>query len=606
MYFFHWLRSFVPRQNPIGFGAADFIEITWLVLLLAGTVAWRPWIAPAARRIAAKPWLAMLTLAVLPLALRMLLLPGHPVPVVHVYDEMSHTLVADTLSHFRLANPAHPLHQFFETFFVLQEPTYSSIYPLGQGGMMAIGRAIFGLPWAGVLISTALFCALTYWVLCAWVPATWALLGGLLAVIEFGPLCYWMNTYWGGALPAYAGCLIFGALPRLRNRGWRTRDAVILGMGLSIHWLVRPFETIFVCLGVALFFLPRISRPVWRTASIAALTAIPAILLTMVHDKRVTGEWFTLPEALSREQYGVPASLTFQRDPVPHRALTPEQQTEYQIQMAFKGVPKETLGSYFERLEFRIRTYRFFYLTPLYVVLPLFFLALTEWSWIWIVAMLGIFALGVNFFPAYQHHYFGAVTCLLVLVSVTGLRKLNGYVPEAARLVILFCVAHFAFWYGSHLLETPDITQALRPFETWTEINHRYPAERRVIVREQVDGIPGKLLIFVRYYRPHHPFEDEWVYNGADIDGSRVVWARDLGAENEKLIRYYPDRKVWVLEPEYQPPRLLKYEASPAPAAVRLDSASDSTAESELPSKSAPAKPSDIPKLRLLPVPEPK
>jgi hypothetical protein len=39
-----------------------------------------------------------------------------------------------------------------------------------------------------------------------------------------------------------------------------------------------------------------------------------------------------------------------------------------------------------------------------------------------------------------------------------------------------------------------------------------------------------------------------------------VVWARDLGApENEKLRRYYPDRTVWLLEPDAKPPRLTRY-----------------------------------------------
>ncbi len=52
-----------------------------------------------------------------------------------------------------------------------------------------------------------------------WTTPEWALLGGVLAVIEFGPLNAWMNSYWGGSLAGVAGCLVFGALPRVRAVG---------------------------------------------------------------------------------------------------------------------------------------------------------------------------------------------------------------------------------------------------------------------------------------------------------------------------------------------------------------------------------------------------
>src|ERR1700722_9640678 len=186
MFLFDFFHSFLPALNPIGFGAADFLELGVAVFLILATLVWRPWIEPYAVRLAEKTFWCMIILALLPVTLRLALLRHHPVPTPDIYDEFSHLLVADTLRHFRLANPAHTLPQFFETFFVLQQPTYSSIYPVGQGLTLALGRAVFGYAWAGVLLATAAFCSLCYWMLRGWVAPPWALLGGSLAVMEFG------------------------------------------------------------------------------------------------------------------------------------------------------------------------------------------------------------------------------------------------------------------------------------------------------------------------------------------------------------------------------------------------------------------------------------
>ncbi|MGA2736936.1 MAG: hypothetical protein ABSG65_05735 [Bryobacteraceae bacterium] len=543
----HLAQSFLPLSNPLGMGAADLIELALAALLMALALAWRPWLEPYAAKLAQHPIWCMLLLAALPVALRLLLLPRHPAPVPDIYDEFSHLLVADTLRHFRLANPAHPLHRFFETFFVLQEPTYSSIYPVGQGIALALGWVIFGTPWAGVIIPVAALCGLCYWMLRGWTTPGWALAGGALAVMQFGPLNQWMNSYWGGALPAAGGCLVFGALPRLR-RGGGLRDALLLGAGLAIHLLTRPYESIFLLLCVAAYLLPAwksVARPVLA----AALAVLPAVGLTLLQNKQVTGNWTTLPYALSQYQYGVPASLTFQANPEPHRELTHEQQLDYKMQLSFRGEHAETLGSYWLRLAYRIRYYRFFFMPPLYVALPFFFLALRNPRFVWVMVWPLIFALGINFFPAFQYHYMAAVTCLFVLIGVTGLQQLSRFSALAAHIVMVLCVAQFAFEYGLHAFSNDPWSLALRN------------PERRVAVNDELARAPGKLLVFVRYW-PRHIFQDEWVYNAADIGGARVVWARDLGpAEDESLRRYYLDRTVWLLEPDARPPRLTPYPA---------------------------------------------
>jgi hypothetical protein len=130
---------------------------------------------------------------------------------------------------------------------------------------------------------------------------------------------------------------------------------------------------------------------------------------------------------------------------------------------------------------------------------------------------------------------------------------------EAARLICVLCVAHFGFWYTAHVFDDDEVSRDARQYETWDSINHRNP-ERRIMVNQQLAKSSGKLLVFVRYF-PQHIFQDEWVYNEADINGARIVWARDLGPEeNQKLIGYYPDRTVLLLQPDFRPLRLSRYE----------------------------------------------
>lgn len=549
MYIFHLFRSFIPALNPIGFSATDFIEliIAFLLVLLA--------LLPYGKRLAEKTGWCMLLLFLLPIALRLALLPQYPIPAPYVSDDFSYLLLADTLRHFHLANPPHPLPQFFETYFVLQQPAYVSIFPLGQGLMLALGWTIFGHPWAGVAISIGALCAVCYWMLRAWTTPGWALIGGMLAVIEFGPLNQWMNSYWGGAVSGCAGCLVFGALPRLRESG-RRKDAALLGLGLALQLLTRPYESIFLVLSVLLFFLPDPRRFI-RPALMASLVALPAIGVILLQNKQATGNWITLPYTLSRYQYGVPTTFTFQPLPVPHRSLTQEQQLDFDAQSEVHGASTDTFATYWTRWIDRISFYRFFLLPPLFLALPAFLLALREYRFAWAAVTILIFSLGTNFYPYFYSHYIAALTCLFVLIAVVGLERLSQWSPSGARVLLFLCAAHFIFWYGVHFSRDNELYAALTPYESWDAINHGDP-EGRIAINHQLAAEPGRQLVFVRYW-PQHQFH-EWVHNGADIDHARVIWARDLGPdENQKLLRYYPDRTAWLLEPDARPPRLTPY-----------------------------------------------
>ncbi len=548
-YLHHIFRSFLPFQNPIGFGGVDFLEVFIAAALVSLALLW-PRVAGVSARFASRSTLCMLALFVAPIALRLLLLRTHQIPTPAVADDFSYVLLGDTLAHFRLANPVHPMHRFFETFFVLQEPSYSSIYPLGQGIALAVGQWIFGNPWAGVAISIGIFCALCYWMLRGWTTPAWALLGGALAVIEFGPLNQWMNSFWGGAVSAIAGCLVFGSLGRLRSRG-SPRYGVLLGVGLGIQLLARPFEFLLLIAALCLFVL--FYRP--RAIPFALIALLPAVALMLWHNKRVTGSCLTLPYQVSRAQYGVPASFTFQPNPVPTRELTREQRLDYEIQSSVHGPDRDGFASYWRRFLTRIRFYRFFFLAPLYIALAAYLCVARRL--IWIPLSLLLFSVGTTFYPYFYSHYIAVLACLFIFISMLGLQKLG---PTAAQWVVFLCFTQFALWYTVHLIGDSSLWQ----FETWDAINYGDP-DGRLAIRRQLESLPGKQLVFVRY-GPRHTFK-EWVYNSANIDPSKVIWARDLGMEdNELLLRHYPDRRAWLLEPDTFPVELKRYQSRPAPS----------------------------------------
>ncbi|HEY3837516.1 MAG TPA: hypothetical protein VGL72_13130, partial [Bryobacteraceae bacterium] len=481
-------RSFLPIHNPLGFGAADYVELLLAVLLVSLYLA-RPVVEPHFRWLAQRNYLAMLILAALPVALRLALLPHFPVPAPGGSDDFSHLLVADTLGHFRLANPPHPLHQFFEAIYVLQEPSYSSMYPPGQGLLLAVGRMIFGTPWAGVLLSVSAFCAVCYWMLRAWVSATWALAGALLAVYQFGPLNQWMNTYWANAIPALAGCLVFGVIGRAFAGRITALHGAILGVGLALHLITRPFESTLLALSV-LMFLPFLTgyRDLIRPAGIAVLVLVPAAVLLLFQNHAVTGSWTTMPYVLSRYQYGIPATFCFQPNPTPHRQLTPEQDLDYWAQTAIHGDAPETLKTFFERFGYRLRYYRFFFMPPLYLAL-LAFLFVVRRRYLGVIAAVAIFAFGSNLYPYFYPHYVGAATCLFVLMSVVGLSRLNR-LRNLGSVLFLLCTAIFIGWYGIRLAGDESLFPALA-YDDWNTVNHGDP-EGRIAINGELSNATGR------------------------------------------------------------------------------------------------------------------
>ena len=93
----------------------------------------------------------------------------------------------------------------------------------------------------------------------------------------------------------------------------------------------------------------------------------------------------------------------------------------------------------------------------------------------------------------------------------------------------------------------------------WTSCQRQLCGDDRAQVMSRLNAHQGRHLVIVRY-KPDHDPDREWVYNDADINGEKVVWARDMGTpKNQELIEFFKGRQVWLIQADEELPKISPY-----------------------------------------------
>ncbi len=509
---------------------------------------------------------AVVLISLLAVGARVVLLLLEPVPEPHVTDEFSFLLQADTFMHGRLANPTPPFWQHFESIHIFLTPMYASMYFPAQGLILAFGR-LFGNPWLGVLLSSGVMCGAIVWMLQGWMPPRWAFLGGLLAIARFGLFSYWINGYYGGIHAAIGGALVLGAWPRLASRR-ALSHAFTLAIGLAILAAGRPYEGLLlsVPVAVAMFFFRGRPAPSRRTPPLdppardwRVFVPIAAILLVATcglgyYCWRVTGSPWKPPYEVNREQYGWPQTiLLVKAPPAPvFRHLEMQHYFEWESSFHQQGSTDAVLFLFLLK---NVIIWSF-YVGP---VLTLTVLAapriLRDRRIRPLLAPTIVLLAGLALSQTVVPHYAAPAAAAIVALVVQGIRHLRfarfrgmaiGAPILAAMALTTVLVLALRIVNGAGTNGDNSSWCCAPPA--------RHPG--RADVLRDLEKIPGKHIVLVRY-APTHFFHDEWVYNDADIPDARVIWARVMSRDkNRAMVQYYSGRRIWLLEPDAQPPTM--------------------------------------------------
>jgi hypothetical protein len=317
-----------------------------------------------------------------------------------------------------------------------------------------------------------------------------------------------------------------------------------MGLGMAILANSRPYEgavlSFLVSVALLVLMLRGAGLRVWRGRVLlpVCLVLVPMAGATAYYNFKVTGNALRMPHQVYEETYGAAPTFFWQNArtiPTYHHQSIRDTQVGWALNVyLLQRSPRGFVSSISEKLQIYGASYfpTWGLIMPL-IMLP-WMLKRDQWTRLALL-IVALFLIALLVETWWHAHYAAPITALMFAIALQAMRYLYEW-RLAGRLLVgaslLLCLVAFVMQWQLLARTDPQGT-------SWNS--------KRARIISSLNQKRQKHLILVRY-KPGQSVHLDWVHNDADIDGSPVVWAREMdAAQNRKLLEYFHDRKVWLL-----------------------------------------------------------
>jgi len=326
---------------------------------------------------------------------------------------------------------------------------------------------------------------------------------------------------------------------------------VCAAVGMCLLSITRPYEgfilTLLLFIGAALMIRRKSAglRPLVKPILPALAILLPFSLWLCYYNYRVTGHPLRMPYVEHQSQYATVPLFLFQNgpeNPPQYRNMElwrfywRDQRYQYLRRENWRMIRDEALrmiGGLYQACLGNVES-----LTIALLVVPWGIRANRKMRLL--VVTLIVFTIAILLGTFMIGHYAAPAAALVAAIILMTLRLTHRMGRSVGALIVRMAVAVAILWSIFWWIA----------FFNWNPDPREYQMRRQVLQR-QIEQNPGKHLLLLRYF-DHNPHE-EWVYNGADLESPRILWAREMDEDiNRRLLAHYADRHVWLIEPDVE------------------------------------------------------